>query len=322
VYAAALLSRLRERTSRWGTLARLAIVGALVALLTAGAVATWIESRITELLLAQVAARAKDQVQLGILTNVRTADFELPYSVEKRADLAARLDPLLARARQSDSGIIRLNLFASDGTILYSDMANLRGQMVSPVANELLANALAGSPGTEISTLSGTENADLRPRYTQALEAYIPFTLDTRVVGVYEFYEDLAPIEPVRPLVWGSVAVSSAVVFVSLLLVFSSILRNTPEMPTPPAPPADARVRTSIATTMNREGHATVQPLLTRREAEVLRLMADGLTYPQIAARLVVDEETVRSHAKRVLRKLGESSRANAVLAARRAGLL
>jgi len=50
--------------------------------------------------------------------------------------------------------------------------------------------------------------------------------------------------------------------------------------------------------------------------------MASDLTYPQIASRLVVDEETVRSHAKRVLRKLKQSSRADAVVAARQLGLL
>jgi DNA-binding NarL/FixJ family response regulator len=61
---------------------------------------------------------------------------------------------------------------------------------------------------------------------------------------------------------------------------------------------------------------------LTRREVEVLRLMAAGLTYAQIASRLVIDDETVRSHAKGILRKLGQSSRGDAVAAARRSGIL
>src|SRR5919202_2011940 len=134
------------RAFRLGPLLRLALVAAVVGALIAGAVATWIESRVNDLMLSQVAARAKDQVQLGILANVKSTDFEPPYSAEKQADLAARLDPLLARARQSDSGIIRFNIFGRDGTILYSDLAGLRGQMVSPLADEQLARALAGTP--------------------------------------------------------------------------------------------------------------------------------------------------------------------------------
>ena len=61
---------------------------------------------------------------------------------------------------------------------------------------------------------------------------------------------------------------------------------------------------------------------LTPRELEVLRLMATPATYREIAEQLVVSEETVRSHAKRILSKLQQPNRAQAVLAAVRAGLI
>ncbi len=61
---------------------------------------------------------------------------------------------------------------------------------------------------------------------------------------------------------------------------------------------------------------------LTPREREVLRWMATPRTYSQIAQALSVSEETVRSHAKRVLAKLNQPNRAQAVLAAVRAGLI
>lgn len=49
--------------------------------------------------------------------------------------------------------------------------------------------------------------------------------------------------------------------------------------------------------------------LLTRREAEVLPLLAQGRSNPQIALELDVGVETVRTHARNIYRKLGVSSR-------------
>jgi DNA-binding CsgD family transcriptional regulator len=49
---------------------------------------------------------------------------------------------------------------------------------------------------------------------------------------------------------------------------------------------------------------------LSRREAGVARLVADGLTNKQIGARLFISERTVNSHVRSILNKLGFSSRA------------
>lgn len=60
---------------------------------------------------------------------------------------------------------------------------------------------------------------------------------------------------------------------------------------------------------------------LTQRESEVLALMVAGLSNRAIAGRLVVSEETVKSHVRGVYRKMEVPDRAGAVTAALREGL-
>lgn len=63
------------------------------------------------------------------------------------------------------------------------------------------------------------------------------------------------------------------------------------------------------------EVQTRVMTMLTRREVEVLRLMAAGRTNQQIAEELVISPGTVKSHVKRVLRKLNATNRAEAASA-------
>lgn len=99
------------------------------------------------------------------------------------------------------------------------------------------------------------------------------------------------------------------------------------------APPEDlaTAVRTAAA------GHTTLAPAVanrlvdrlrtpgpavTRRESEVLGLVADGLSNQAIGARLHLTEGTVKSHLARVYAKLGVSSRTAAVAAAVDLGII
>jgi DNA-binding NarL/FixJ family response regulator len=63
-------------------------------------------------------------------------------------------------------------------------------------------------------------------------------------------------------------------------------------------------------------------PRLTSREADVLRLLAEGLTHEEIGGRLKIASETVRTHARKAAERLGAKTRTQAVATAIRLELI
>src|SRR5262249_31647709 len=86
-----------------------------------------------------------------------------------------------------------------------------------------------------------------------------------------------------------------------------------------------ARVRrlvTRLRPRRNGSGALASEFGLTKRELEVLHLLAEGSRPSEIATRLVISEKTVASHIQRTLVKLGVHSRAQAVALAYQEGLI
>jgi DNA-binding CsgD family transcriptional regulator len=80
------------------------------------------------------------------------------------------------------------------------------------------------------------------------------------------------------------------------------------------------RERVAVPFALNRERIGTLG--ITPRELEVLELVAQGLSNREIAERLFVSENTVKTHSSRLFEKLGAKRRTQAVQIAKELGLI
>ena len=80
--------------------------------------------------------------------------------------------------------------------------------------------------------------------------------------------------------------------------------------------------RSAAAMAHSLSGNHEPAPDLTQRELRVLELLARGLSNREIGGQLFISETTVKFHVRNIMRKLSVSSRAEAVYAASKAGLI
>ena len=81
-------------------------------------------------------------------------------------------------------------------------------------------------------------------------------------------------------------------------------------------------IRSLVSTVGRDKGGGLASARLTEREAEVLRLLADGMSNAEIAADIFLGVETVRTHVRSILAKLGVRDRVQAVIAAYESGFV
>jgi DNA-binding NarL/FixJ family response regulator len=87
-------------------------------------------------------------------------------------------------------------------------------------------------------------------------------------------------------------------------------------------PALDPRIAFQLARDLTSEPRRTGAPHLSRREQDVLRLLAQGRSNRAIARQLELSEATIKGHVSRLLDKLGASSRLEAVVRATDTGLI
>ncbi|HEY1016756.1 MAG TPA: LuxR C-terminal-related transcriptional regulator, partial [Herpetosiphonaceae bacterium] len=96
---------------------------------------------------------------------------------------------------------------------------------------------------------------------------------------------------------------------------FASWLRSRPAAPPDPSPVTDQASLEVIAA-------PAPPPVLSDRERSVLRLVAAGLSNPEIARELIIAVDTVKAHLKHISAKLEAHNRAQAVARAKELGLI
>lgn len=84
----------------------------------------------------------------------------------------------------------------------------------------------------------------------------------------------------------------------------------------------DTRSAAAMVRSVSAGGDAAEPSRLTRREREIVRLVAHGLSNREIGERLYISETTVKFHVRNSMRKLGAGRRAEVVYAAGKLGVL
>ena len=73
---------------------------------------------------------------------------------------------------------------------------------------------------------------------------------------------------------------------------------------------------------MEQPRSAPEEPIITKREEEVLQLIADGCSTPEVAERMYISQKTVKNHLASIYQKLDARDRTQAVLQAMRMGIV
>jgi diguanylate cyclase (GGDEF)-like protein/PAS domain S-box-containing protein len=161
---------------------------AVLVLGTAIVVANTVSDRLAQAAVHEAVRHAEAVVQ-GLVSPLFTGSDVKDVTPDQGAAINARLGELVG-----NGGILRVKVWAADGTVVYSDQPLLRGRQFE--LEEDLEEAFDGEVATEFSNADAEENQFEHGLAEHFLSMYMPIHgLDGSVIGAYEVYEDAAPIE-------------------------------------------------------------------------------------------------------------------------------
>lgn len=200
-----------------------------------------------------------------------------------------------------------------------------------PIVREGLRGMLAAEPGLEVAAeaASGDEAVALAPRVrpdvilmdlrmpggdgVSAIERLGP---GHRVLVLTTFEDDADIVRAVRSGAAGYLLKDAS------RTDLAAAIRDVAAGRTVLSPSVSARLAAVRASEEREASAASAPAVLSAREAEVLALVARGLTNAEIGARLFIGQATVKTHLLRVFAKLEVSDRTAAVMAAIERGVL
>jgi signal transduction histidine kinase len=184
-----MLSWLRLVISRFSLGLRFMVLSLIILVVGAYVIGNYVSGEIRDRVLNRTSALTALYVDSVVTPHLQELSQGDDISVEHRA----ALDQLLV---SSDLGgkIVSFKVWHSDGAVVYAKDHALIGQHF-PIEEDL-AQALAGSIATEVSSLGDPENALERLAWDQLIETYAPIREEGagRILGAVEFYQDPADL--------------------------------------------------------------------------------------------------------------------------------
>jgi ATP/maltotriose-dependent transcriptional regulator MalT len=258
------------------------------------------------------------QVLAGDLASARRLLDEAERVASQVDDVATRVAILQARCLNAvfEGDVDAVRTAATEGERLSREALDL-------YARHMMLLNLGGA------ALFAGDLARSRPLYEEALR--IAYQVDDRIGQFYllaalAYHEATASRARVAAQLLGASDTIRAGAGATVMAILAPYVEQAEEVATKALGPAKFRAEFDTGRAMTRDAAVRLAlgeheapakgsdhrdaDILGRREADVARLVADGLSNKQIAARLFLSERTVDSHVRSILNKLGFNSRA------------